>query len=169
MSNMIKTKIVHYHSIPVIAYEFFVNMTSHIVINFGKILLKIIFSSNSLQLSTEFLLTETKKLVVPSDLSNIPGNSFNQVSSPYMSSFPVLEPSLPARIWANQVSWCARVEVVSDSAKLRIASKNDGMDPVVIALTRGMVTVGGLACAVKGIATPSLISLSHSSASQLPK
>ena len=43
------------------------------------------------------------------------------------------------------MSCSASVEVVSDSAKLRMASKKDGMDPVVMALTLGMVTVGGLA------------------------
>lgn len=32
--------------------------------------------------------TETKKLEVPSDRSNVAGNNFNQVSSPNMSSLP---------------------------------------------------------------------------------
>lgn len=35
------------------------------------------------------------------------------------------------------------------------------MDPVVIALILGIVTVGEVACAVKGIAEPSLMSLSR--------
>lgn len=48
---------------------------------------------------------------------------------------------------------------MSDSAKLRITSKNDGTEPVVIAFTRGMVIVGELACAVKGNAAPDLIKL----------
>ena len=43
---------------------------------------------------------------------------------------------------------------MSDSAKLRMASKNDGTDPVVMALIRGMVIVGGAAWAVNGIAAP---------------
>lgn len=50
-------------------------------------------------------------------------------------------------------------EDVSLSAKLRIKSTNDGTDPVVKPLTRGMVTVGGAACAVYGIAAPSRIRL----------
>lgn len=43
---------------------------------------------------------------------------------------------------ANQVSCVARVDVVSDSAKFRITSRNEGTDPVVKALMRGMVIVG---------------------------
>lgn len=57
------------------------------------------------------------------------------------------------------MSWSARLEDVSDSAKLRIMSRNEGMDPVVIALTRGMVTVGAVAWAVNGSAKPSEIKL----------
>lgn len=34
----------------------------------------------------EVQLTDTKKLVVPSALSNIPGKSLSQVSSPYITS-----------------------------------------------------------------------------------
>ena len=49
--------------------------------------------------------------------------------------------------------------MVSDSAKFRMTSRKEGMDPVVIALTRGMVMVGDVACAVKGIAAPDLIRL----------
>lgn len=51
------------------------------------------------------------------------------------------------------------VEVVSDSAKLRITSRKDGMDPVVMAFTLGIVMVGEAACAVKGSAEPSRIKL----------
>lgn len=57
------------------------------------------------------------------------------------------------------MSWSARLDDVSDSAKLRIISRKEGIDPVVIALTRGIVTVGAVACAVKGIAEPSDIRL----------
>lgn len=44
---------------------------------------------------------------------------------------------------------------MSDSAKFKIISRNDGVEPVVIALILGIVIVGDVACAVKGIATPS--------------
>lgn len=57
------------------------------------------------------------------------------------------------------MSWVARLEVVSDSAKLRMTSRKEGMDPVVIALTRGIVMVGEVAWAVKGIAAPERIRL----------
>ena len=57
------------------------------------------------------------------------------------------------------MSWYARVDVVSDSAMLRITSRNDGTDPVVMALSRGIVTVGALACAVNGSAAPARIKL----------
>ena len=53
----------------------------------------------------------------------------------------------------------ARVELVSDSAKLRTTSRKLGTDPVVIALTLGMVMVGGLAWPVNGNAAPDLIKL----------
>jgi hypothetical protein len=51
------------------------------------------------------------------------------------------------------------VEDVSDSAKLRITSTKEGMEPVVMALTRGIVMVGDVAWAVKGSAVPSRIRL----------
>ena len=57
------------------------------------------------------------------------------------------------------MSWSAKVELVSDSAKFRITSRKEGMDPVVIALTRGIVMVGDVAWAVKGIADPSRMRL----------
>ena len=53
-----------------------------------------------------------------------------------------------------QVSWCAKVEDVSDSAKFSIRSKNPGTAPVSIALIRGIVIVGALAWAVNGKAAP---------------
>lgn len=49
--------------------------------------------------------------------------------------------------------------MVSDSAILRITSRNDGTDPVVMALSRGIVTVGALAWAVNGSAAPARIKL----------
>lgn len=57
-------------------------------------------------------------------------------------------------ICASQLSWLARVDDVSDSAKLRITSKKLGIEPVVRAFTRGIVIVGDVACAVNGIAEP---------------
>jgi len=49
--------------------------------------------------------------------------------------------------------------VVSDSAKFRMTSRKDGTEPVVMALTRGIVIVGELAWAVKGRAAPDLTKL----------
>ena len=68
-------------------------------------------------------------------------------------------PACFAFICASHVSCVASVEVVSDSAKLRITSRKDGIDPVVIALILGMVMVGEVAWAVKGIAAPDEIKL----------
>ena len=99
--------------------------------------------------------TATKKLLVPSLLSNMPGKSFNHVSSPYIICFPV-----PLFfICASHVSCVARELVVSDSAKLRIRSRNEGIEPVVMALTRGIVIVGAAAYAVYGRAEPSRMRL----------
>lgn len=49
---------------------------------------------------------------------------------------------------------------MSDSAKFKITSRNEGTDPVSIAFSRGMVIVGEVACAVKGTAAPDRINLS---------
>ena len=49
--------------------------------------------------------------------------------------------------------------MVSDSAKFRITSTKEGMEPVVMALTRGMVMVGEVAWAVNGSAVPSRMRL----------
>lgn len=104
------------------------------------------------------LRTATKKLLVPSLLSNIPGKSFNHVSSPYIIIFsPSFSPF--AFICASHVSWLAKLEVVSDSAKLRMRSRKEGMEPVVMALTLGIVIVGAAAYAVYGSAEPSRIKL----------
>ena len=72
-------------------------------------------------------------------------------------------PESLAFICASHVSCVARVDVVSPSLMLRIASRNDGMEPVVIAFKRGIVTVGDRAKAVKGIAAPSRMSLAAQS------
>ena len=57
------------------------------------------------------------------------------------------------------MSCVASVDVVSDSAKFRITSTKEGMEPVVMALTRGMVMVGEVAWAVNGSAVPSRMRL----------
>lgn len=49
--------------------------------------------------------------------------------------------------------------MVSDSAKFRMTSRKEGIEPVVIALTRGIVIVGDVAWAVNGIAAPLEIKL----------
>jgi len=71
-------------------------------------------------------------------------------------------------ICASQVSCDASDEDVSDSAKLRITSRKDGIDPVVIALILGMVIVGEVAWAVKGIAAPLEIRLRRISFNCMP-
>ena len=58
-----------------------------------------------------------------------------------MTNFPVPF----AFICASHVSCVARVEDVSDSAKLRIRSRKEGVEPVVMALILGMVMVGEVA------------------------
>ncbi len=102
----------------------------------------------------KYWLTETKKLDVPSERWKVPGNSLSQVSSPYMTRLRAHSLFHLSFICASHVSCDASVEVVSDSAKLRITSRKEGIDPVVIALILGMVIVGEVAWAVKGIADP---------------
>lgn len=110
-------------------------------------------------------LTETKKLEVPSSRSKVSGNSLSQVSSPYMSSLP-----FPLALsCASQVSWAARVEDVSASSKLRMRSTKEGIEPVVMALIRGIVTVGDRALAVNGTALPSRMRLSREMSNCLPR
>jgi len=70
-------------------------------------------------------------------------------------------PALLAFIWASHVSCVARDDEVSDSAKFKITSRKEGIEPVVIALILGIVIVGDVAWAVKGIAAPLEIRLSH--------
>lgn len=86
------------------------------------------------------------------------------MSSPYISSFPVSF----AFICASHVSWEASDDDSSPSSMFKMTSRNDGIDPVVMALILGMVTVGDVACAVKGIAEPSRINLSRVSSRQAP-
>ena len=155
---MIQSQIMQNHAIPVAIQQFLRNMPCHIIIDLRKILVSpkyfsVLFSTNPITGAT--VLTATKKLLVPSSRSKNPGNSFNHVSSPYMTSLP----SGCAFSCASQVSWVASVEVVSDSAKFRITSRKEGMEPVVMALTRGMVIVGEVAWAVKGMALPEEIRL----------
>ena len=160
MPNMIQTQIMQDHRIPVSIAQLLRNMSRHIVIHLGEVLH--MTSTNVLiALSTTsgqwHLLTETKKLVVPSARTKKSGKSFNHVSSPYMTSLP---PSF-ALSCASHVSCVASVDEVSDSAKLRMTSRKEGMEPDVMALTRGMVMVGDVACAVKGSAAPSRMRLSR--------
>lgn len=146
----------HNESWPVAIEKLFGNMACHIVVHFNEILCDWSLSliSTCADVRTKTQLTETKKLVVPSALSNIPGKSLSQVSSPYMTS---LSPF--AFNCASHVSWCASVEDVSDSAMFKITSRKDGTDPVVMAFSRGIVTVGELAWAVNGSAAPDRIKL----------
>lgn len=76
-----------------------------------------------------------------------------------MTSFPFPFSKSFALICASHVSCDARVDVVSDSAKLRITSTKEGIEPVVMAFTRGIVIVGEVAWAVNGSAVPSRIRL----------
>jgi hypothetical protein len=123
-------------------------MSRHIVIHFCEIL-HIASEVNDVfflcTLDGQCALTETKKLLVPSARSKKSGKSFNQVSSPYMTSLPLPLSKSLALICASQVSCVPSEEVVSDSAKFRMRSTKDGMEPVVMALTRGNVMVGELA------------------------
>lgn len=72
-----------------------------------------------------------------------------------MTAFPVPL----AFICASHESCEARVDNVSDSAKFRITSRKEGIEPVVIAFTRGIVIVGEVAWAVNGMAAPLEIKL----------
>jgi hypothetical protein len=154
---MIKSKIMKNHCIPVVALQRLGDIPGYIIVYFRKILMNS-FSAIFLYITSFDRLTETKKLEVPSALSKVSGNSFNQVSSPNITIFPVPF----AFICASHVSCVAKDEVVSDSAKFKITSRKDGMEPVVMALILGMVIVGDVACAVKGSAAPSEMRLQAS-------
>lgn len=149
------------HGVPVVVRQLFRDMPRHIVIHLREIL-RIVPEVNDLFLlctAGRFALTETKKLLVPSARSKKSGNSFSHVSSPYMTSLPLPFSKSLALICASHVSCVPSVDVVSDSAKFKITSTKDGMEPVVMAFTRGMVMVGEVACAVKGRAVPSRMRL----------
>ena len=65
--------------------------------------------------------------------------------------------SFPVRfvfICASHVSCVDKLDDVSDSAKFNIKSRNEGVEPVVMALILGIVIVGDVACAVNGMAAP---------------
>lgn len=64
-----------------------------------------------------------------------------------------------AFICASHVSWEAKDDDSSPSLIFRMTSRKEGIDPVVIAFILGIVTVGEVACAVKGMAPPLRISL----------
>ena len=89
MANVIEAKKVHEHAVPIRLVQFFRNMPRHVVIHFSMILatLNLVFIY-TLPPPIEVLLTETKKLDVPSARENVSGNNFNHVSSPYITSFP---------------------------------------------------------------------------------
>ena len=156
MPYMVKAEVMHNHAIPISLIKLPRNMPCDVIVDLCKILyIESLASTAMIHIHCSALLTETKKLEVPSARSKKLGNSFSQVSSPYMTNFP---PSLFFSC-ESHVSWFVRLDVVSDSAKLRMTSRNDGMDPVVIALTRGIVIVGDVAWAVKGNAKPDCIKL----------
>jgi hypothetical protein len=136
------------HRIPVAVEQLLGDMSRHVIVHFCEVL------HSASEVNIEFFLytqggrcalTETKKLLVPSALSKKSGNSFNHVSSPYMTSLPLPLSKFLALICASQVSCVASVDEVSDSAKFRITSTKDGIEPVVMALTRGIVIVGEVA------------------------
>jgi hypothetical protein len=123
-------------------------MSRHIIVHLRKVLHVASKVNIEFFLHTQgerCALTETKKLLVPSARAKKSGNSFNHVSSPYMTSLPLPLSKSLALICASHVSCVASVEEVSDSAKLRITSTKDGIEPVVMALTRGIVMVGEVA------------------------
>lgn len=88
MADVIKSKIVQDHAIPIILLQLPRYMPRHIVIHFSKILMDWILVLQYRYISTKEALTETKKLEVPSAREKISGKSFNHVSSPYITSFP---------------------------------------------------------------------------------
>ena len=102
MTNMIQSKVVHDHTIPVISAELVGDMSCNVIIDFSKVLFDIdsAFGPALRFMYNDWVPTDTKKLEVPSARSNIPGNSFNHVSSPYIINFP---PCLRFS-WDNQVS-----------------------------------------------------------------
>ena len=79
----------HYHAIPVLLLKFRSYIPGNVVINLCEILFaKSLATTSAKRLQYRWQLTETKKLVVPSVRAKVSGNSFSQVSSPNMVSFP---------------------------------------------------------------------------------
>lgn len=155
---MVKAKIVKNQGVPVFLLQLARDIPGDIMVHLGEVLLGGVSSDVRLKLWARagiILRTDTKKLEVPSCRSKVSGKSFSHVSSPNITR----SPESLAFICASHVSCAARLDDVSPSSMLRIASRNEGMEPVVMDLRRGIVTVGERAKAVKGIAAPSRISL----------
>ena len=87
MSDVIHAQVMQDNGVPIASVELFGQMACNVVVNFGEILPNV---SELIPVAYAFQLglTDTKKLVVPSARSKVFGNSFSQVSSPYMTSFP---------------------------------------------------------------------------------
>ena len=89
MADVVKTKVMHEHAIPVTHIQLLGQVSSHIVVYFSKILISQCLSGfPTIRWPGKVPLTETKKLDVPSARANVSGKSFSQVSSPYMINFP---------------------------------------------------------------------------------
>lgn len=88
MADVVKSEIVQDHAIPIILFELPGYMPCHVIIHISEILVDWILVLAYKYIFTEESLTETKKLEVPSAREKTSGNSFNQVSSPYMTNFP---------------------------------------------------------------------------------
>ena len=158
VAYVVKAKIVKNHSVPVLILQLPSDIAGNIVVNLGKVLsrqCKRTKLPSRIHIRIRVQHTDTKKLDVPSCRPKVSGKSFSHVSSPYMMS----SPESLARICASHVSCAARLDVVSPSSMFRMASRKDGMEPVVMDFRRGIVTVGERAKAVKGIAAPSRMSL----------
>ena len=89
MTDVVYSKKVHNQTIPVALFHFIRDMPCHIIINFCKVLSQAILVSTMVTMRPREALTETKKLVVPSAREKVLGNSFNQVSSPYIKRCPL--------------------------------------------------------------------------------
>lgn len=158
VAYVVKTKIVKNKRVPILLLQLTSDVPGNIMVNLGEVLSSGVSTNVPLKRPARAGITErtdTKKLDVPSCRSKVSGKSFSHVSSPNITR----SPESLALIWASHVSCAARLDVVSPSSMFRMASRNDGMEPVVMDLRRGMVTVGDRAKAVKGIAAPSRISL----------
>lgn len=64
-------------------------MPCHVIVHFRKVLvIENLVAMSVVHVLNKMPLTETKKLEVPSARENVSGNSFSQVSSPFMTNFP---------------------------------------------------------------------------------